>query len=156
MCVYDAALFAKLYQRRTHSVTIFVFSSFSLLCYWAFGLLTFPEVIFWKFTHISFGVLSCMLSTPVSFQDSFNETYKNSDVWGSHSSVYIDPVPLECYAMSIGKYRVFFLSHHQARQLYLVESLHLSGHPLTAAVLRTAIKETHCGFQCSSFALVFP
>ena len=84
--------------------------------------------------------------------------YNNSDVWGSHSTVYIDPIPLECYAMSIGKYRVFFFfkSQHQAQQLYFVESLHLPGHHVTAAVLRTAIKETHCGFHSSSFALLFP
>jgi len=115
MCVYGAALFAKLYQRRTHWVMIFVFSSFSSLSYWAFGLLAFPEVIFWKFVHISFGVLSCMLSTPISFQDSCNEIYNNNDVWGSHSTVYIDPIPLECYAMSIGKYRVFFFFNRSTK-----------------------------------------
>jgi len=115
MCVYGAALFAKLHQRRAHSVTIFVFSSFSSLSYWAFGLLAFPEVIFWKFMHISFGVLSCMLSTHISFQDLFNEICNNSDVWGSHSTVYIDPIPLEYYAMSIGKYRVFFFLNHSTK-----------------------------------------
>jgi hypothetical protein len=34
----------------------------------------------------------------------------------------------------------FFLLLQQAPQLYCKESLHLPGHPLTAAVLRTVIK----------------
>ena len=41
-------------------------------------------------------------------------------------------------------YRIFLLSTHRLRQFYRIESLHLPGHPVTAAVLRTAIKETHC------------
>jgi len=35
MCVYGAALFAKLYQRMTHSVTIFIFFFIILLGVWS-------------------------------------------------------------------------------------------------------------------------
>lgn len=38
-------------------------------------------------------------------------------------------------------------------QLYYVESLHLLGHPMTAAVLRTVVKEVHCTFLRSIFIL---
>jgi len=38
-------------------------------------------------------------------------------------------------------------------QLYYVESLHLLGHPVTAAVLRTVVKEIHCTFLKSIFIL---
>jgi hypothetical protein len=38
---------------------------------------------------------------------------------------------------------VIILSPHRARQLYRIESLHPTGHPVTAAVLRTAMKETY-------------
>ena len=39
---------------------------------------------------------------------------------------------------------VFLLSPHQARQPYRPQSLHMPGNTGTAAVLKTAIKETHC------------
>lgn len=38
-------------------------------------------------------------------------------------------------------------------QLYCVESLHLLGHPVTAAVLWTVVKEIHCTIFKSIFIL---
>jgi hypothetical protein len=38
---------------------------------------------------------------------------------------------------------VFLLSWDRPWQLYRVESIRLPGYPVTAAVIRTAIKETH-------------
>jgi len=38
-------------------------------------------------------------------------------------------------------------------QLYYVESVHLPGHPVTAAVLRTMVKEIHCTFLKSIYVL---
>jgi len=40
-------------------------------------------------------------------------------------------------------YRIFLLLSNWAKQLYYVQSLHLLGHPVAAAVLLTVIKETH-------------
>jgi len=38
-------------------------------------------------------------------------------------------------------------------QLYYLESLYLPGHPVTAAVLRTMVKEIHCTFLKSIYVL---
>jgi hypothetical protein len=40
--------------------------------------------------------------------------------------------------------RVFILLFHVAQQVYHIESLHHAGCPMTTAVLRAVIKETHC------------
>jgi hypothetical protein len=48
--------------------------------------------------------------------------------------------------LSIGLYNVFFLSLHRARQLYHMD---IAGTSVTAAVLGTAIKETHCTYKFS-------
>jgi hypothetical protein len=54
-----------------------------------------------------------------------------------HTSLPVDP---SCTSVTSPKqtYRVFILSLHSTRQLYRIERLYLSGHPVTALVLRTA------------------
>jgi len=54
-----------------------------------------------------------------------------------HTSLPVDP---SCTSVISPKqtYRVFILSLHRTRQLYPIERLYPSGHPVTALVLRTA------------------
>jgi len=40
-------------------------------------------------------------------------------------------------------YRIFLLLSNWAQQLYYIESLHLLGHPVAAAVLLTVTKDAH-------------
>jgi hypothetical protein len=40
---------------------------------------------------------------------------------------------------------------HQAWQLYYVENLHLLGHPVTAALIKTVVKEIHCTLLKNAF-----
>jgi len=92
-------------------------------------------------TCMPFGSVTC--SNPFLMSQLINPSGKGkAKVCPASYSPY-DPPQYEgqffCY-----KYTVFILLFHVAQQVYHIESLHHAGCPMTAAVLRAMIKETHC------------
>jgi hypothetical protein len=77
-----------------------------------------------------------------------NSAVRTSDVESSNV-VYASSL------MSYHSYRVFLLLLHQAQQLYHTDSLYVPGHLVTAAVLRTLIKETHSASRCDVILLLY-
>jgi hypothetical protein len=64
-------------------------------------------------------------------------------------SLYSDtPTKIKLIGVNRNKQEIkiegLLVSCHRAQQLYRTDSLHPPGHPATAAVPRTAIKDTHC------------
>ena len=54
-----------------------------------------------------------------------------------------------------GQIQVFLLTPQRARQLYGIEGLYLPAHPVTASVLTTAIKETHCTIKYNEMEEIY-
>jgi len=64
-----------------------------------------------------------------------------NSVWAAGSN--IKSVIINVH-ITLDLYRIILLLPHRARQLYRTVRLHPPMYPVTAAVLRTAIKETNC------------
>jgi hypothetical protein len=68
----------------------------------------------------------------------------NTEISGCTLKLCFRSVKYLLYPKIFSKYRGCLLSRHWAPQRYHVESLHPPVHSVTAAVLRTAMEETHC------------